>query len=103
MRWRRGDGRERASGRVCPLPTSGPQSGTGGAASCRAALSGILTGWLMDPRRAFCSADASFIWVPGRKVLGASYWKHVGGRGPGDFRMQDFPAPGPRDSWEAPI
>ena len=75
----------------------------GGTASCWAPLSGILTGWFTDPRRAFCSTDTFFIWVPGRKVLGASYWKRVGGRGPGHFRMQGFPPPGPGDPWEAPI
>lgn len=103
LRRRRGDGREAVKWTCVSSPPVRSSVRDGGAASCQAALSGILTGWLMDPRCACCSADASFIWVPRRKVLGASYWKRVGGRGPGDFRMQDFPAPGPRDPWEAPI
>lgn len=64
-------------------PPSGPQSGDEGAASCRAALSGILTGWLMDPRCACCSADLLYLGAkeesPGCILLEACWRQGVPG------------------------
>lgn len=77
-------------------PPSGPQSGTG-AASYRAALSGILTGWLMDPvcllqRRRLLYLGAKEEGSPGCILLEAC-WRQ-GSRG---FQDAGLPYLTPRD------